>query len=72
MVACVLKIDPLTLLLILDLYSISDSKKRLYRAYQRLYASMHDKVVGPHKTQFRRDDNYGSIGASITCYVGRA
>ncbi|KAI3511786.1 hypothetical protein L1887_18944 [Cichorium endivia] len=33
-------------------------QKRLYRAYQRLYASMHDKGVGPHKTQFRRDDNY--------------
>nr|GFB27946.1 hypothetical protein [Tanacetum cinerariifolium] len=25
---------------------------------QRLYASMHDKGVGPHKTQFRRDENY--------------
>nr|GFB42440.1 vacuolar fusion protein MON1 [Tanacetum cinerariifolium] len=34
-------------------------QKRLYRAYQRLYASMHDKGVGPHKTQFRRDENYG-------------
>lgn len=33
-------------------------QKRLYRAYQRLYASMHDKGVGPHKTQFRRDENY--------------
>lgn len=32
---------------------------RLYRAYQKLYASMHDKVIGPHKTQFRRDENYG-------------
>ncbi|CAH1452802.1 unnamed protein product [Lactuca virosa] len=31
---------------------------QLYRAYQRLYASMHDKGVGPHKTQFRRDENY--------------
>ncbi|PIN15050.1 putative protein Sand [Handroanthus impetiginosus] len=33
-------------------------QKRLYRAYQRLYASMHDKETGPHKTQFRRDENY--------------
>ncbi|CAH1432872.1 unnamed protein product [Lactuca virosa] len=31
---------------------------QLYRAYQRLYASMHDKGVGPYKTQFRRDENY--------------
>ncbi|KAI4368773.1 hypothetical protein MLD38_017288 [Melastoma candidum] len=33
-------------------------QKRLYRAYQNIYASMHDKGVGPHKTQFRRDENY--------------
>ncbi|KAL8496645.1 hypothetical protein ACS0TY_020366 [Phlomoides rotata] len=33
-------------------------QKRLYRAYQRIYASMHDKGIGPHKTQFRRDENY--------------
>ncbi|KAI4373530.1 hypothetical protein MLD38_011649 [Melastoma candidum] len=33
-------------------------QKRLYRAYQKIYASMHDKGVGPHKTQFRRDENY--------------
>ncbi|XVE59096.1 hypothetical protein DITRI_Ditri05aG0017700 [Diplodiscus trichospermus] len=33
-------------------------QKRLYRAYERLYASMHDKGIGPHKTQFRRDENY--------------
>ncbi|XP_075634491.1 vacuolar fusion protein MON1 homolog [Castanea sativa] len=33
-------------------------QKRLYRAYQNLYASMHDKGIGPHKTQFRRDENY--------------
>lgn len=32
---------------------------RLYRAYQKLYTSMHEKGVGPHKTQFRRDENYG-------------
>lgn len=37
---------------------------RLYRAYQKLYASMHDKGNGPHKTQFRRDDNYGKM-----CYI---
>ncbi|KAK9280196.1 hypothetical protein L1049_013883 [Liquidambar formosana] len=33
-------------------------QKRLYRAYQKLYASMHDRGTGPHKTQFRRDENY--------------
>ncbi|XP_059303626.1 vacuolar fusion protein MON1 homolog [Lycium ferocissimum] len=33
-------------------------QKRLYRAYQKLYASMHDKEIGPHRTQFRRDENY--------------
>lgn len=33
-------------------------QKRLYRAYQKIYASMHDKGFGPHKTQFRRDENY--------------
>ncbi|KAI3826493.1 hypothetical protein L1987_00541 [Smallanthus sonchifolius] len=38
--------------------SAPPQQKRLYRAYQRLYASMHDKGVGPHKTQFRRDENY--------------
>jgi len=31
---------------------------RLYKAYQKLYASMHDKATGPHKTQFRRDEDY--------------
>ncbi|KAF9596595.1 hypothetical protein IFM89_012718 [Coptis chinensis] len=36
----------------------SHQQKRLYRAYQKLYASMHDKGTGPHKTQFRRDENY--------------
>lgn len=34
---------------------------RLYRAYQNIYASMHDKEIGPHKTQFRRDENYGTF-----------
>ncbi|XP_057955435.1 vacuolar fusion protein MON1 homolog [Malania oleifera] len=33
-------------------------QKRLYRAYQKLFASMHDGGFGPHKTQFRRDENY--------------
>lgn len=32
---------------------------RLYRAYQKLFTSMHDKGIGPHRTQFRRDENYG-------------
>ncbi|KAE8733797.1 double-stranded RNA-binding protein 2-like [Hibiscus syriacus] len=36
-------------------------QKRLYRAYQRLYASMHDEGIGPHKTQFRRDEIMQSI-----------
>ncbi|PHT88309.1 Heat shock protein 82 [Capsicum annuum] len=35
-------------------------QKRLYRAYQKLYESMHDKEIGPQKTQFRRDENYGT------------
>lgn len=38
--------------------SSPQQKKRLYRAYQKLYSSMHDKGIGPHKTQFRRDENY--------------
>ncbi|XP_073222616.1 vacuolar fusion protein MON1 homolog isoform X2 [Cicer arietinum] len=33
-------------------------QKRLYRAYQKLFASMHEKGIGPHKTQFKRDENY--------------
>ncbi|KAF5751545.1 protein SAND [Tripterygium wilfordii] len=33
-------------------------QKRLYRAYHKIYASMHDQGIGPHKTQFRRDENY--------------
>ncbi|XP_058780121.1 vacuolar fusion protein MON1 homolog [Vicia villosa] len=33
-------------------------QKRLLRAYQKLFASMHDKGIGPHRTQFRRDENY--------------
>ncbi|GAY38365.1 hypothetical protein CUMW_036140 [Citrus unshiu] len=38
--------------------SSPQQQKRLYRAYQKLYCSMHDKGIGPHKTQFRRDENY--------------
>ncbi|XP_004971443.1 vacuolar fusion protein MON1 homolog isoform X2 [Setaria italica] len=39
---------------------ISNQKqqKRLYKAYQKLYASMHDKATGPQKTQFRRGEDY--------------
>ncbi|XP_062208228.1 vacuolar fusion protein MON1 homolog isoform X2 [Phragmites australis] len=33
-------------------------QKRLYKAYQKFYASMHDKATGPHKTQFRRGEDY--------------
>ncbi|KQK11811.1 vacuolar fusion protein MON1 homolog isoform X2 [Brachypodium distachyon] len=33
-------------------------QKRLYKAYQKFYASMHDKASGPHRTQFRRDEDY--------------
>ncbi|KAI5001323.1 hypothetical protein ZWY2020_025973 [Hordeum vulgare] len=33
-------------------------QKRLYKAYQKVYASMHDKATGPHKTQFRRTEDY--------------
>ncbi|RRT41694.1 hypothetical protein B296_00057628 [Ensete ventricosum] len=36
----------------------STRRKRLIRAYQKLYFSMHDKRTGPHKTQFRRDEDY--------------
>ncbi|KAG6583584.1 Vacuolar fusion protein MON1-like protein, partial [Cucurbita argyrosperma subsp. sororia] len=38
--------------------SSRQQQKRLYRAYQNIYDSMHDKEIGPHKTQFRRDENY--------------
>ncbi|KAL8167469.1 hypothetical protein V2J09_008968 [Rumex salicifolius] len=38
--------------------STPQQQKRLYRQYQKLHASMYDKGVGPHKTQFRRDENY--------------
>ncbi|XP_044405739.1 vacuolar fusion protein MON1 homolog [Triticum aestivum] len=33
-------------------------QKRLYKAYQKVYASMHDKATGPHRTQFRKDEDY--------------
>ncbi|OVA03546.1 Vacuolar fusion protein MON1 [Macleaya cordata] len=42
----------------------SRQQKRLYRAYQKVYASMHDGGTGPHKTQFRRDENY-----VILCWI---
>lgn len=42
---------------------------RLYRAYEKLFASMHDKGIGPHKTQFRRDENYGNKSHLIVCLV---
>lgn len=38
---------------------------RLYRAYQKMYASMHDKGKEPHKTQFRRDENYGEWSSNF-------
>ncbi|GAB2275082.1 Vacuolar fusion protein mon1 [Dionaea muscipula] len=38
--------------------STPQQQKRLYRAYQKIYASMHDRAIGPHKTQFRRDEHY--------------
>ncbi|KAI7750914.1 hypothetical protein M8C21_003079 [Ambrosia artemisiifolia] len=34
------------------------SHQQQKRAYQKLYASMHDKDTGTHKTQFKRDDDY--------------
>uniref|UniRef100_A0A1J3EVC4 Vacuolar fusion protein MON1 homolog n=1 Tax=Noccaea caerulescens TaxID=107243 RepID=A0A1J3EVC4_NOCCA len=39
-------------------------QKSLYRAYQKLYASMHETGLGPHKTQYRRDENY-----TLLCWV---
>eukprot|EP00249_Psilotum_nudum_P018101 c26640_g1_i1 orf=59-1648(+) len=33
-------------------------QKRLFRAYQRLYASVHNGSAGTHRMQYRRDDNY--------------
>uniref|UniRef100_A0A453PXD9 Vacuolar fusion protein MON1 homolog n=1 Tax=Aegilops tauschii subsp. strangulata TaxID=200361 RepID=A0A453PXD9_AEGTS len=36
-------------------------QKRLYKAYQKVYASMHDKATGPHRTQFRKDEDYGEL-----------
>ncbi|XP_058757550.1 vacuolar fusion protein MON1 homolog [Vicia villosa] len=38
--------------------STRQQQKRLYRAYEKLFTSMHDKGIGPHKTQYRRDENY--------------
>ncbi|OAE30551.1 hypothetical protein AXG93_4877s1020 [Marchantia polymorpha subsp. ruderalis] len=35
------------------------AQKRLYRAFQKLHASMHDtEASGPHKMQYRRDENH--------------
>ncbi|KAH9288972.1 hypothetical protein KI387_033089 [Taxus chinensis] len=34
------------------------TQKSLLRAYERLYASMHARALGPHKMQYRRDENY--------------
>ncbi|GJZ60638.1 vacuolar fusion protein MON1 [Tanacetum coccineum] len=52
---------------------ISDHRqqKRLYRAYQKVYASMHDTVNGHHKTQFKRDENYAFWGDStvLLCWI---
>ncbi|KAJ9540548.1 hypothetical protein OSB04_027054 [Centaurea solstitialis] len=46
-------------------------QKRLYRAYQKLYASMHDKGTGPHKTQFKRNENYAFsvVITVLLCWV---
>ena len=41
---------------------------RLYKAYQKVYASMHDKATGPHKTQFRRTEDYGELHRHSTTY----
>lgn len=35
-----------------------NAQKSLFRAYQKLHTSMHDKDVGPHKMQYRKDENY--------------
>ncbi|KAL5228040.1 hypothetical protein ABZP36_016305 [Zizania latifolia] len=40
------------------LISNPKQQKRLYKAYQKMYASMHDKATGPHKTQFRKNEDY--------------
>lgn len=34
------------------------SQKRLFRAYQRLYTSMHGALAGSHQMQYRRDENH--------------
>ncbi|CAH8381772.1 unnamed protein product [Eruca vesicaria subsp. sativa] len=39
-------------------------QKSLYRAYQKLYASINEKGLGPHKTQYRREENY-----TLLCWV---
>lgn len=38
---------------------IPSAQKRLYRAYQKLYTSMHGAgAAGPHKMQYRRDEHH--------------
>lgn len=43
---------------------------RLYGAYKKLYASMHDRGIGPYKTQFRRDENYGIFWSTFRIESG--
>lgn len=40
------------------------AQKRLFRAYQRLYASMHGAPGGSHQMQYRRDENHVLLGWS--------
>ncbi|KAI5060927.1 hypothetical protein GOP47_0023432 [Adiantum capillus-veneris] len=35
-----------------------EAQKRLFRAYERLYASMHGAPGGSHQMQYRRDENH--------------
>ncbi|KMZ56989.1 hypothetical protein ZOSMA_8G01360 [Zostera marina] len=42
----------------------SKQQKRLYRCYQNLYISMHDRETGPYRTQFKRDENY-----ALLCWI---
>lgn len=39
---------------------------RLYRAYQKMYVSMHGNGKEPHKTQFRRDEDYGNGSSTLS------
>uniref|UniRef100_A0A7I4A6B9 Vacuolar fusion protein MON1 homolog n=1 Tax=Physcomitrium patens TaxID=3218 RepID=A0A7I4A6B9_PHYPA len=41
---------------------IPSAQKRLYRAYQKSYSSMHgDGAGGPYKMQYRRNEHHGSV-----------